>query len=531
LTRWGTSAVVYAGQGNRDHLRTAVQIRSKEVSRRTVYSATGWVEVEGRWIYIHGDGAIGSEGPVDYVSVDLPEALSRYRLPPPPSGEELAGAIRASIDLARDLGPDAIILPLMMTALRAVLPDAHFATHICGQTGTFKTETASLVQRCFGAKMDPKNLPANWSSTENALESVASAARHALIVVDDFAPSGSTADINRYHRTADRLFRSQGNQSARQRLRADGSMRAERPPRGIILSTGEEVPKGHSIRARLLVVQVSRGDINVGRLGECQRDAAAGLYAACLAGYIRWLAGRFEEARLQVKAEAARIRDELLSSAGPRTHLRTPTLMGDLLAGLDLFLRFALEAEAIGDEFAAALGERSRAALLALASEQSSHQEAVEPTQRYLDLLGSVLSSGRGHLASLDGNQPTTAPRVWGWRPVDNPLDYECRWSPQGSRIGWVEAEYVFLDGNAAFAEVQRLAESQGEPLPVGVNTLHRRLKENGLLARSDEQRDRVKVRVTIEGVCRPVLHLRTQTLAHLYETGQTGQTGQREPF
>jgi hypothetical protein len=41
LTRWGPAAVVYAGQGNKDHLRAAMQLRSGRVTRRTVHTVTG----------------------------------------------------------------------------------------------------------------------------------------------------------------------------------------------------------------------------------------------------------------------------------------------------------------------------------------------------------------------------------------------------------------------------------------------------------------------------------------------------------
>ena len=41
-------------------------------------------------------------------------------------------------------------------------------------------------------------------------------------------------------------------------MRADGSLRAVRAPRGLIVSTGEDVPRGQSLRARLLVPDIER---------------------------------------------------------------------------------------------------------------------------------------------------------------------------------------------------------------------------------------------------------------------------------
>ena len=51
-----------------------------------------------------------------------------------------------------------------------------------------------------------------------------------------------------FHREADRLVRAQGNRSGRQRMRQDSTLRPAKPPRGLLLSTGEDVPRGHSLR-------------------------------------------------------------------------------------------------------------------------------------------------------------------------------------------------------------------------------------------------------------------------------------------
>jgi hypothetical protein len=111
-----------------------------------------------------------------------------------------------------------------------------------------------------------------------------------VLVVDDFAPVGTTADIQRLHREADRLFRAAGNRSGRARMRADGGSRPTYHPRGLIISTGEDIPSGQSLRARLLVLELTPGAIATTALSAAQSDAAEGLFAGALAGYLRWLA-------------------------------------------------------------------------------------------------------------------------------------------------------------------------------------------------------------------------------------------------
>ena len=60
-----------------------------------------------------------------------------------------------------------------------------------------------------------------------------------------------------------------------------------------MLSTGEDVPHGQSLRARVLVLEVGPGDVDARRLTMCQADAAGGLYAAAMAGFVRSIADAY----------------------------------------------------------------------------------------------------------------------------------------------------------------------------------------------------------------------------------------------
>jgi hypothetical protein len=188
VARWGTRDVIYAGLGTRDHLRAA--LLSGDASRRIVYAHLGWRELGGAWAYLHAAGSVGADGPAPGVEVALPDALAGYLLPPPPDGAELTAAVRASLRLL-DLAPDRITAPLLGAAYRAVLGPADYALHLAGPTGVGKSELAALAQQNHGAELDARRLPGSWSSTGNALESVAFAAKDALLAVDDFAPAAA----------------------------------------------------------------------------------------------------------------------------------------------------------------------------------------------------------------------------------------------------------------------------------------------------------------------------------------------------
>src|SRR5216683_4042548 len=155
----------------------------------------------------------------------------------------------------REVAGRLITCPLHATTYRAPLGSCDYSVGLIGETGAGKTELAAQCQQHFGPTLDARHQPASWSSTGNALEALAFEAKDALIVVDDFVPASSKApDAQRQQRDADRLLRGQGNQSGRQRMWADGTLRATKYPRGLVLSTGEDNPKGQSLRSRLLTL-------------------------------------------------------------------------------------------------------------------------------------------------------------------------------------------------------------------------------------------------------------------------------------
>src|SRR5262249_16266382 len=87
-------------------------------------------------------------------------------------------------------------------------------------------------------------------------------------------------------------------------------------------------------------------------------------------------------------------------------------------------------------------------------------------------------------------------------------------WQPQGHRVGWLDREALYLEPEAAYAEVQCLAGEHGDSLAVSARTLWKGMRERGLLASRDAKRERNTVRRTLEKVRgREVIHLRADLL------------------
>jgi Domain of unknown function (DUF927) len=297
LERLGHNAIIYPQR--RDDVTTAIKSLSPAtVPRRTVYTHLGWREVApGRWAYLHAGGAIGLrglDGLLPTIYTHLHGALEKFVFPTPPIGPERQKAIETSLRLI-EIGPSKIVLPLYMAIARAVLGEPNFSLHLTGDTGHGKTEIATLIQQHFGKDLYGKALPASWTSTANALEELQFLAKDAIFVIDDLKTVGSQSDQLRTDRTTDRVFRAQGNRSGRSRMDRSGNVRMPRPPRGLTISTGEETPRGNSLRARVLIIPVGPTDFDIkgGVLDAYQDDALAGYYAEALAAFLDWLAPRY----------------------------------------------------------------------------------------------------------------------------------------------------------------------------------------------------------------------------------------------
>ena len=521
--RWGARAYTLPSSGAKDHTRVAIHELSiaDGFSSRTVFAHTGWRTLkDGRHVYLHAGGAIGQNGTVNDVEVQLKGSLERYVFPEPVEGQTLEKAVRHSLGFL-SVAPDRVSIPVLSAVYRAVLGPARFTLFLEGRTGSMKSGLAALGLQHFGAVFDRHNLPGNWTSTENQLERLCFEAKDALTVIDDFNPTGSSQDVKRWHAKAERVLRAQGNGTGRGRMvwRPGGiyEQRADTPPRGLVMATGEDVPNGHSLRARLLIVELQPGDVDLEKLIQASQIARSGEYTRALAGFVRWLAPKLEAMQAQMIERASE-----LVARYPSSHGRTTDAATELHAALEVFLEFALEIGALTLEESNAIQARAFMALSDVIGGQAAIQQGSDPVRRFLELLEGVLSGGHAHLADASSGAEPENPERYGWRlRTFGAGEHErTEWQPQGKLIGWLaKGGAVYLEPEGAFGAVQRLSSEQGDSLPVQGRTLWKRMAERGLIARDGNQS--TVVRRFLEQR-RRVIHLH----AHALESTGNSQEG-----
>jgi hypothetical protein len=513
--------------GNRDRVREGIQRLSPNIERRHVYEHSGWRNLPGLgWCYLHAGGAIGSEGQVTGIDVSLHGPAARISFPEPIDDDELRAAFRAEMALL-DLAPDVITVPLLGSVYRSLLcaiVPADTSPYLVGPTGVFKSELAASAMQHFGTGFDRLHLPANWSATANYLEKVAFNFKDVLLFIDDFAPSGTQHDVARQHATAERVFRGAGNRGGRGRMNADSSLRTDYPPRGVIGATGEDIPRGHSLCSRMVIIEVAPGDVCREGLAAAQDAGQRGAFVGLLGRFIQHLAPKFDELYASLPEKLTEYR-QLAYQEG--AHARTPEAVANLALGWEQFLKFTTAAGLMTRSEAGDMFGRMWEALGDVAERQTSHQVGEEPARRFMDLLRSALAGGFAHVADPNGTTPFPfAP--WGWRHVRIGAGENERadWQEKGTRIGWVDGDDLYLDLEAALTATQRVGQATGSGVSIGAKTLAKRLHQRGYLRSIDAERDRLHVRRTLQGARRSVLHLSASSVVP-EESTQSTQSAQ----
>ncbi|MGI5245091.1 DUF927 domain-containing protein, partial [Dactylosporangium sp. CA-139066] len=513
----GAHATIMPMSRAEDHVWTATQILSRGRWTQTVrYAHTGWRNIGGKYRFLTTSGAIGADGLDPTVAVDLgSEALNRYWLPDPTAVAEgdLRAAVAASLDMLR-IAPDAVMVPILAAVYRAPLPgDPETTVWVHGPSGSLKSAVLAVAQQHFGPAMNAKALPTSWTSTGNVLEGLANVLKDVLMVIDDYAPQ-SVANLATLNAAVDRVVRGSANAAGRQRMNADATIRPPKPPHAQLMSSGEDLPSGQSLRARMTAVPTEPGNVDKKLLTEAQKRGRDGVYALCMAGYVRWIASQMDANPTyanDLQQQIIDLRDDL----GSGGHLRLPEATAGLLTGWRVFLDFAVAVKAVTATERDELFARCKAALGALAGEQHENTKLYEPVQIYLSAIDSALVGGYAHLADRKTNDVpelggTIGYRQLGWERVasGDRVDYR----PRGEQVGWIDKDGVYLYPANAHSVATAQAKRMHMPLATTKETLHKELHRQGILAAVSKD-GKLVVSKRVGGTSLWVLHVRSEVL------------------
>lgn len=485
LKEWGSRCNVSAERSAGPRLREAIQLLSHADGappERVIYTHTGWREVDGAgWCYLSAGAVVGAAGAVDGVAVELDRLGSLYALPAPSTtAAERLEAARASMATAL-IAPDAVCVPLLGAVylaplFRALQPD--LLLWLQAPSGAMKSSLCAVMAAHYGAGIDLHHLPAQWSDTAVTLEGKLFTLADALAVIDDYAPQRTAIEQAKLDQTAERVIRSAGNLSARGRSNADLSRRADRPPRGLCVSTAEQWPTGESATRRLFGLSMRKGDVRVDALDQAQRAAGAGLLARTLADYVQGLAADYPA---RTAAALDRWRELRRAALDAGFTDRMPAQLAFLMLGYEAAVQHWQTAGALDAGTAAVLCAEGWQTLQAVGRAHARRVLAAQPAEAFRATLADLLAAGDAHL--LDKDSAT--------RPGDNAAAYGWRGTlVLGRQVGWVSETdgNAYLIPKAAFAVVAEALHRMGAPLALREAALWQQLRDRGWLLPGNEE-------------------------------------------
>ncbi len=445
LQYWGTRAIIAAGQSTKDKLREAIQWASQDAMVSTVYTHTGWRVIDGQRVYLTTSGALGKGD----IQVDLDGNLKRYALPTSLDGINLKEATQASLRFLQ-VAPLGVTFPLwssMFLAPLAEITPFDFLLWVFGETGSMKSTLCALAL-CHYGDFDHKHLPDGWGSTDNILEKQMFIAKDAPLIIDDFAPQASGVDAQNLDRKAARLIRAVGNHSPRNRMNADTSTRSGFMARGLVISTGEQLPAGQSIIARILPIEVLPKTVNIELLTQAQTTDAR-LYPYALAGYLQWLIQNWDELKTEYTQKHHEMRDSLRGTF----HLRTPEMFAHLLMGVRLGLTYAMKEGAISEPEAEALLEQAKAEMMKLAQDQGDHVQDELPAIKFINAIKALIAKGEFYIEGVSQLRADTA-----------------KW------LGWADKDFYYLQSEITYNAVSEFLRNEGSILGLRKKALNAQL-------------------------------------------------------
>jgi hypothetical protein len=445
----GSQYVVRAGMSK--HLVPAIVQLSGEFPTHRHYNFMGWMELDGRWVYVSPQDCITSKGKLsEPPSVELDHRLRDYGLQTTGWQESLQAFNAVTKVLPPKLASSLIafaLLPVLQRFFPAAAPRP--AVHLVGTSGSGKSEIASLLS-CFYGQFSRDTPPAQWGDTINTVETLGYPLADSLFWVDDYK------SIYADEKTFTRFLQSYSRGMGRGRLTREAKVRHEKPCRGLILSTGETTIEGEmSVVARMLVLEIPPWEKrDPGGQALVQAERLREHLPGFTAHFASWVAKELEQGDLKndlanrFSSNMRGYREKLAAEAGGQSNTgRVIQNWAVLVTVYQMLSRFLSEMDE--DYLLPAWKDAIVESVRTLRQERAS--------EVFLDILGQLLAGGQ---AVIDDD-------------MKNPREYP----PGVTVVGYKDEGFVYLLPEIAHREVNRV-----QPLRFTVTAIGMQLREDSIL-------------------------------------------------
>lgn len=272
---------------------------------------------------------------------------------------------------------------------------------------------------------------------------------------------------------AESLFGLYGDRQARSRMKQDGqTVKMGFCARGMCIVTGESFPNmAESRTARALIIEIARGDIDLQLLSQIQNGKEQ--LSFCMKEYIQYVIDNYDSIKKNCKGKFIEYRNKANQDFA---HGRIPEIIASEYMGMELFLEFANNKQAIPHEKMQQLKIESWNDLIKAAQRQSMRTEENRTDNMFFRAVQELLESKKIYLKSYRNHQ----------REPDMSL---------ATFVGYYDEEKqrCYLLPNVIFNEVVKFYGIQGTKFPGNALSTWKYLKEAGRLFPGEKDRNRTR--------------------------------------
>lgn len=479
--QWDLLPQIYPPKSNhKEYVYAAIQNLSNGIEKETIYEHTGFRKVNKKLVYLYHGGAVGENKD---IKVDLTGiGLEKYQFTN--KKYDIKESIETSLSIL-DLTKKEITIPLLaltyLVPLRSLFLEENiplgFVTWLVGESGSQKSSLSALIVSHFG-DFERDTLSGGFKDTVNSIEKKAFTLKDTLFAIDDYYPSQTLQEGKKMDAVAESLFGLYGDRQARSRMKQDGqTVKMGFCARGMCIVTGESFPNmAESRTARALIIEMARGDIDLQLLSQIQNDKDK--LSFCMKEYIQYVIDNYDNIKKNCRNKFIEYRNKANQDFA---HGRIPEIIASEYMGMELFLEFANNKQAIPYEKMQQLKIESWNDLIKAAQKQSMRTEENRTDNMFFRAVQELLESKKIYLKSYKNHQ----------REPDMSL---------ATFVGYYDEEKqrCYLLPNVIFNEVVKFYGIQGTKFPGNALSTWKYLKEAGRLFPGEK--DRNKTRKSING-------------------------------
>ena len=257
-------------------------------------------------------------------------------------------------------------------------------------------------------------------------------AKDILLAIDDYASPADANSAREINKTVEYMIRDIGNRQGRVRSNADMSSQTTYYPRGLVVTSGEQVPPpGVSRSARILPIPIRKedffaeDDLTLSLLTQAQKDRF--YYPVAMCHYIKWIEDHWDDVKSEFNNQYEHYR-----SMAPKqdVHLRMVEIVLLLQTGLYIATEYAVQKGGLDNSSRQALLKDGWKILTGLVNAQNARVANERPGERFIECLKSMLASGKVTLRLKDDggrwihSGPSTGQDIIGWDDMAYPFIY-----------------------------------------------------------------------------------------------------------